>query len=101
MHMMGIFEVLLVVAFMGSSIANVIIGDSIARDLNDRLGTANDSMWSDSGRAYNSVWSRGGTKTWKEHKRLFPASPKRRILKALVVSSFGFMFLVALIGRFA
>ena len=101
MHVVGILEVLLVVAFMGSSIANVIIGDSIAKDLNDRLGTANNSMWSDSGTAYGSVWSWSGSKTWREHKRVFPESSKRRILKALVAASFGFLFLAALFGRFA
>jgi hypothetical protein len=86
--MMRALQILSAVAAVASFIAGSIIGGSIANDVNERLGTD-----------YNSVWSWGGSKIRREHKRLFPESPKRRILAAVVVASFGLLLLTAYFGR--
>jgi hypothetical protein len=86
--MMRVFQILSAAAAVASFIAGVIIGGSIANDVNEKLGTD-----------YNGVWSWGGNKIWKEHERLFPASPKRTILAAVWLAAFGLLMAAAFFTR--
>jgi hypothetical protein len=82
------FEILSVLVSIAAFITGAKIGESIARDVNEQLGSE-----------YQSIWSLDGKTTWRQHKRLYPQSAKRWILIAAILASFVFLILAALFGR--
>jgi hypothetical protein len=85
---MQALQILSLVAAFASSIGMVLIGNSIANDVNEALGTG-----------YNGIWSLNGNKIWKEHERLFPGSRKRTALAVTLVVAFGLLFATGFLAR--
>jgi hypothetical protein len=85
---MQALQILSLVAAFASSIGMVLIGNSIAKDVNEALGTD-----------YNGIWSLNGNRIWKEHERLFPNSRKRTALAVTLVVAFGLLFATGFLAR--
>jgi len=85
---MGAFQILSWAAAVASFIATVLIGNSIAKDVNQTSGTD-----------YNGIWSLSGNKIWKEHELLFPASRKRAALVAALAVAFGLFMATAFLAH--
>ena len=75
---------MLFVAAGASFVSMILIGNSIARDVNETLGTD-----------FNGIWNLNGDRILKEHERLFPADRKRMALATAVVAAFGLFALAA------
>jgi hypothetical protein len=73
---------------VASFIGTVLIGNSIAKDVNEALDTD-----------YNSIWSLSGNKIWKEHERIFPSNRKRTALAATLVVAFGLVVATGFLAR--
>lgn len=68
-------------------VATITVGNSIAKDVNQALGTD-----------YKGIWSLEGNKVWKERERLFPASRKRLLLALALVLAFSFFIATAVLA---
>jgi hypothetical protein len=83
---MRTLQVLTSLAAVGLFTAGVLIGISIARDVDEALGTT-----------YGRIWSSNANTIWKEHERLFPLSRKRAALVGAFLASAGF-FIITFLG---
>jgi hypothetical protein len=86
--MMRALQILAWAAGLASFIANTLFGNSIAQDVNRALGTD-----------YRGIWNLHGNAIWKDHERLFPASPKRMAFATALVFAFGFYIAAAILAR--
>jgi hypothetical protein len=86
--MMRALQILVWTAGLASFIANILIGNSIAQDVNRALGTD-----------YSGIWNLHGNAIWKDHERLFPASPKRVAFATALVFAFGLYVAAAVLAR--
>ncbi len=75
-------------AAAGSFLGVILIGNSIARDVNGTLGTD-----------YDSIWSLNGNRVWQEHQRLFPYSRKRAALGTMLLGWLALLFVTGFLGR--
>ena len=81
-------QILSLAAAVASFVGTILIGNSIAKDVNETLGTD-----------YRGIWSVSGNKIWKEHERLFPANRKRVALAIALVAAFGLFMASAFLAR--
>ena len=84
---MRTLQILSLAAAVASFVAMILIGNSIAREVNDALGTA-----------HNGIWRLNGNSVWKEHQRLFPANGKRVALAGSLIAAFGLLFVSGFIA---
>ena len=76
---MQTIQVLTSLVAVGLFIAGILIGSSIAREVDEASGTN-----------YGGIWSSNANTIWKEHERLFPMSRKRAALVGAFLASVGF-----------
>lgn len=88
--MLRALQILSLGAVVASVISMALIGDSIAKDVNEAQGTK-----------YNGIWNLKGNRVWQEHERLYPASRKRAALAAALVAAFGLLWVLAFLGQWA
>ncbi len=82
---MRVIQAVSALAAVGLFTGGILIGSSIARDVDDALGTT-----------YGGIWNSSATIIWKEHERLFPFSRKRSALIAVFLASVGLFMTVFL-----
>jgi hypothetical protein len=85
---MQLLQILSLAAAVASFIGTILIGNSIARDVNEVLG-----------RDDNGIWNLNGNKVWKEHECLFPGNRKRAALAAALVVAFVLFIATAFFAR--
>ena len=83
---MRTLQVLSSLAAVGLFTAGILIGSSIARDVDEALGTT-----------YGGIWNSNANTIWKEHERLFPLSRKRAALAGAFLASVG-LFIITFLG---
>ena len=83
---MRTIQVLTSLAAVGLFTAGILIGSSIAHDVDEALGTA-----------YGGIWRSNAKTIWREHERLFPMSRKRAALAGAFLASVAF-FIVTFLG---
>lgn len=66
----------------------LVVSRSITDEVNNALGTK-----------YERFWSRSGNEIWSQHERLFPASPKRRLLAVFLSLAFGLLLAAGFLPR--
>jgi hypothetical protein len=83
---MRTLQILSSLAAVGLFTTSILIGSSIAREVDEALGTTN-----------GGIWSSNANTIWKEHKRLFHLSRKRAALAGAFLVSVGF-FIITFLG---
>ncbi|HXH49812.1 MAG TPA: hypothetical protein VNM47_10740 [Terriglobia bacterium] len=83
---MRILQVMSSFAAVGFLIAGILIGSSMAREVDEALGTN-----------YDGIWNSNANTIWNEHERLVPMSRKRVALAGAFLASAGF-FIITFLG---